>query len=319
VETLGVTSAATQLSDMQAGTQDLPSDTPMNPASIPSLESSKPSNFEIFPWSTLEPYIVFNLRSPDANGAMGKLLVRQAVEYGLDKEAVQKAYGGPAVAQIINAVIPPGNIGYQNYNLYPDNNGQGNTAMCKSELTKAGYPHGLTLTYTYQNDSSNTRAFTAIQASLANCGIKLASKPEPGSSFFTDLGNAPENNKPGQWDMGQAAWVPDWFGNNGRTVIQALFQGPNCVVNTVNYGCYDNSQVNSLITKAEAAPSSSAAGTAWHQADMDIMKDAAIVPIVSQGFPQYASTRVRGVGYKTAIFAPNIGDPDITNVWLAGG
>jgi peptide/nickel transport system substrate-binding protein len=318
VETLGVVSAATQLSDMQAGTQDLPSDTPMNPASIPSLESSKPSNFEIFPWSTLEPYVVFNLRSPDANGAMGKLLVRQAVEYGLDKEAVQKAYGGPAVAQIINAVIPPGNIGYQNYNLYPDNNGQGNTAMCKSDLTKAGYPHGLTLTYTYPNDSSNTRAFTAIQASLANCGIKLASKPEPGSSFFTDLGNAPENNKPGQWDMGQAAWVPDWFGNNGRTVIQALFQGPNCVVNTVNYGCYDNSQVNSLITKAEAATSSSAAGTAWHQADVDIMKDAAIVPIISQGFPQYASTRVRGVGYKTAIFAPNIGDPDITNVWLAG-
>jgi peptide/nickel transport system substrate-binding protein len=318
VVTLGVTSAATQLSDMQAGTQDLPSDTPLNPASIPGLESSKPSNFYIFPWSTTQPYIVFNLRSPDAGGAIGKLLVRQAVEYGLDKQAVQKAYGGPAVAAILNSVIPPGNVGYQNYNLYPDNNGQGNIAMCKTDLTKAGYPHGVTLTYTYQNDSSNTRAFTATQASLANCGITLTGKPEPSSSFFTDLGDSPENNKAGQWDLGQPAWVPDWFGNNGRTVIQALFQGPNCVVNTVNYGCYDNSQVNSLITQAETASSLSAAGTAWHQADMDIMKDAAIVPILSQGFPQYASTRVRGVGYKTAIFAPNIGDPDITNVWLAG-
>jgi peptide/nickel transport system substrate-binding protein len=318
VDTLGVTSAATQLSDMEAGTQDLPSDTPLNPASIPGLEASKPSNFAIFPWSTTQPYIVFNLRSPDANGAMGKLLVRQAVEYGLDKQAVQKSYGGPAVGQILNSVIPPGNVGYKNYNLYPDHNGQGNTAMCKSDLTKAGYPHGLTVTYTYQNDSSNTRAFTAVQASLANCGITLTGKPEPSSSFFTDLGDSPENNKPGQWDMGQPAWVPDWFGNNGRTVIQALFQGPNCVVNTVNYGCYDNSQVNSLITQAETASSLSAAGAAWHQADMDIMKDAAIVPILSQGFPQYASTRVRGVGYKTAIFAPNIGDPDITNVWLAG-
>ena len=318
VDTLGVTSASTQLADMQAGTQDVVSDTPINPASIPQLESSKPSNFAIFPWSTTQPYIVFNLRSPNDGGAVGKLLVRQAVEYGLDKQAVQKAYGGPAVGQILNTVIPPGNIGYVNYNLYPDNNGQGNVAMCKTDLKKAGYPNGLTLNYEYQNDSSNTRAFTAIQASLANCGVKLASKPEPGSSFFTDIGNSPENNKAGTFDMAQPAWVPDWFGNNGRTVVQALFQGPNCVVNTVNYGCYNNSTVNSLITQAEGATTTAAAGTAWHQADMDIMKDAAIVPILSQNFPQYSSARVRGVGYKTAIFAPNIGEPDITNLWLSG-
>jgi peptide/nickel transport system substrate-binding protein len=318
VLTEGITSAETQLSDMQAGTQDIVNDTPLNPSSIPSLVASKAPNFFIFPWSSTQPYLIFNLRSPDVGGAMGKLLVRQAVEYGLDKQAVQKAYGGPDVATIINSVIPPGNLGYQNYNLYPDNNGQGNTAMCKQDLSKAGYPSGLSLIYMYPNDSSNTRAFTAIQASLAACGITLKGKPEPGSSFFTDLGNAPETNKAGQWDIGQPAWIPDWFGNNGRTVIQALFQGPNCVVNTVNYGCYDNAQVNSLITQAETATSDSAAGAAWHQADVDIMKDAAMVPIVSQNFPQYSSARVKGLGYDTAMFAPNIGDPDITNLWLSG-
>ena len=324
VDTLGVTSAQTQLSEMQAGTEDLPSDTPLNPSSIPALEASNAPNFHVWQWSSTFPYIVFNLRSPDAGGAANKLLVRQAVEYGLDKSAAIKAIGGPAVAQILNTVIPQGNVGYVNYNLYPDDNGQGNVAMCKSDLTKAGYPHGVTLTYMYPNDSSNTRIFTAIQASLANCGITLTGKPEPGSSFFTDLGNAPENNKAGAWDMGQAAWIPDWFGNNGRTVIQALFQGPNCVINTVNYGCYDNSTVNSLIGQAEGASSTSAAGNYWHQADMQIMSDAAIVPIMNQGFPQYTSARVRGIAsngqtYPTAIFQPNIGEPDITAVWLAGG
>jgi peptide/nickel transport system substrate-binding protein len=319
VDTLGVTSAQTQLSELEAGSEDLISDTPLNPSSLPGLESSHDANFAIFPWSTTEPYIVFNLRSPDAGGAMGNVLVRQAVEYGLDKIAVQKAYGGPQVAQVINAVIPPGNIGYENYNLYPDNGGQGNVAMCKTDLTKAGYPNGLSLVYEYPNDSTNTRAFTAVQASLAACGITLKGKGEPGSTFFTDMGDSPENNKAGQWDMGQVAWVPDWFGNNGRTTIQALFQGPNCVINTVNYGCYDNPAVNSLINQAEQATSLTAAGVAWHQADVDIMKDAVIVPILSQNFPQLSSPRVRGVGYSTAIFAPNIGDPDITNVWLATG
>jgi peptide/nickel transport system substrate-binding protein len=317
--TLGVTSASTQLADMEAGTEDLPMDTAINPASISGLLASNPSNFRIWPDSDLYPYAVFNLRSPDANGAMGKLLVRQAIEYGLDKAAAVKAIGGPAVAQVTNTVVPPGNVGYVNYNLYPDDNGQGNVAMCKSDLAKAGYPNGLTLLYMYQNDSSDTRIFTAIQASLALCGVTLQGKPEPGSSIFVDLGDAPEGNKAGDWDMGQAIWFPDWFGNNGRTTVQALFAGPDCGINTVNDGCYDSATVNNLIGQAEAASSLAQAGSFWHQADEDIMSDAAIVPIMSQQFPLYASTRVRGVNYPTAIFAPNIGDPDITNVWLANG
>jgi peptide/nickel transport system substrate-binding protein len=324
VDTLGITSAQTQLSDMQAGTQDvIDSDTPINPSSIPSLVASHVSNFVIWPDSDLNPYISFNLRSPDANGAMGKVLVRQAIEYGLDKAAAVKAIGGPDVAQVTNTAIPPGNVGYQEYNPYPDNSGQGNVAMCKSDLAKAGYPNGVTLSYVYPNDSSDTRIFTAIQASLASCGITLSGKPQPGSEWVVFLGNAPSNNKPGQWDMGQAIWFPDWFGNNGRTVIQALFAGPNCVLNTVNYGCYDNATVNSLITQAENAPSLTAAGTAWHQADMQIMKDAVIVPIMDQDIAVYSSARVRGIAsngqtYPTAIFAPNIGAPDITALWLAG-
>lgn len=325
VDTFGVTSAETQLSDLQAGTEDIiDSSTTINASSIPSLIASNAPNFVIWPQSSTFPYIVFNLRSPDANGAMQKLLVRQAVNYGVDKAAVVKAIGGPAIATILNTVIMPGNTGFVNSNMYPDDNGQGNVAMCKSDLAKAGYPKGVTLTYTYPNDSSDTRIFTAIQASLANCGITLTGKPEPGSSFFTDLGNSPENNKPGQWDMGQPGWFPDWFGNNGRTVVQALFQGPNCVINTVNYGCYDSATVNSLITKAEGASSLQAAGNYWHQADVQIMSDAVIAPIMDQNIAGYSSARVRGITstgqtFRTAIFQPNIGAPDITALWLTNG
>ncbi len=203
VLTIGVTSAQTQLSDMQAGTEDVTNDTPLNPASLPALETGGNPNFKIWPWSSTQPYIVFNLRSPDANGAMNKLLVRQAVEYGLDKVAVQKAYGGPPVGPIINTVIPPGNAGYQNANLYPDNNGQGNVAMCKSDLAKAGYPNGVTLLYMYPNDSTNTRAFEAIQASLvpvrhhadqqAGAGVQLLRRRGqlPGQQQAQPVGHGP--------------------------------------------------------------------------------------------------------------------------------
>jgi peptide/nickel transport system substrate-binding protein len=317
VITEGVDSAATQLADMQAGSQDLPMDTNINPPSIPGLVSSGVKNFQIAPWSNTFPYLVFNLRSPDSGGAMTKLAVRQAIEYGVNKIAASRVYGGTAVAKPINGPIPPGNVGYTATNMYPNNNNQGNPAKCKSMLASAGYPNGLTLTYMYPNDTVNTNEFTAIQASLKNCGITVKGKGEPGSSFFVDMGNAPESNKPNAWDIGQVGWIPDWFGNNGRAVIQALFQGPNCVVNTVNYGCVNDSTVNNLIKQGESATSTSAAGTAWSQANDQIMKQAYVVPLVSQNFPLYASARVKGVNFPTALFAPNIGDADVTNLWLS--
>ena len=321
VLTEGVTSAQTQLSDIQAGSMDLTNDTGVNPSSVSQLAASKVPNFAIWPWSTIN-YMVFNLRSPNDGGVMSNVGVRQALEYGLDKTAAIKSSGGPLVSTLLNGAIPPGNDGFLTTNPYPDNNGTGNESVCKSTLSKAGFPNGVSLTYMYANDSVNVRLFESIQASLANCGIKLTGKAVPGSSFFVDLGNAPENNKSGTWDMAQAAWIPDWYGNNGRSVIQALFQGPNCVVNTVNYGCYESANVNSLITKAESATTEAAATDAWTAANTQVMKDAVIVPFFSQTFPLIASKRIRGVlpdgsTYPTALFSPTIGDPDLANVWIA--
>jgi peptide/nickel transport system substrate-binding protein len=324
VLTINGSSAETQLSDFQAGSQDLLNDTGVNPSSIPSLLSSKNPNFQIWGGSNTVPYIVFNLRSPNQNGAVQNLDLREAVEYGLDKIAVIKAAGGPQIGTVLNGIIPPGNTGYVNYNLYPDSNGAGDVTQCKSLLAKAGHPNGITLTYLYPNDSVNTRLFEAVQASLATCGITLNGKGEPGSTFFTDLGDAPVNNKAGTWDLGQTTWFPDWYGDNGRTLVQALFQGPQCVINTVNYGCYDSATVNNLINQADAAPSLAQAGTLWHQADAAIMKDAAIVPIMSQNTPIMSSSRVRGVlpdgaTYQTALYNPNIGAPDLGEIWIQGG
>jgi peptide/nickel transport system substrate-binding protein len=316
--TIGVTSAATQLADEQAGavgTYDLVNDTALEPTAIPNLLATHDPKFKIWPWSSTVPYIVFNLRSPNVHHAMANLLVRQAIEYGVSKVAVQKVLGGPLVAKILNTAIMPGNVGYQNYNDYPDNNGNGNIAKCKADLAKAGFKSGLSLNYLYQNDSVNSRIFAAIQASLAPCGVRLIGKPEPGSSFFVDLGNAPESNKPGTWDMGQPGWIPDWFGNNGRTIVDPLFR-TRCDVNTNNYGCYNSPVLDKLITEAETSTSPAAAASLWHQADENVMANAVIVPLCDSQAPYYSSKRVMNAGSSAVVFAPNIGDPDITNIWL---
>lgn len=316
--TMGVADAQTQFNEMKAGQYDLTDDTPLVPSEIPSLQASKDPKFKSWPGSNTVPYIVFNLRSPNSNSAMGNLKVRQAIEFGVNKVAVQKALGGPAVAQIINTAIPPGNSGYENYNLYPSTGSQGDVNKCKSLLSQAGYKNGVSLTYLYPNDSVNAAVFQAIQASLSRCGVNLKGKAISGSTFWVDLGNSPVNNKAGTWDMGQAGWFPDWYGNNGRSMIAPLFQ-TNCVVNTTNYGCYNSKTLDNLINQAEAATSLSAAASLWHQADQNVMQNAVIVPMISQRLVIYSSANVENAGSSAIVFSPNIGGPDLTNIWMKNG
>jgi peptide/nickel transport system substrate-binding protein len=313
VTTLGVTDATTQIQEIKAGTQDLEMDTPFPPQLIASYASNP--DFKVWAQSDTNPYIVFNLQSPDANGAMGKLAVRQAAEYTVNKAAIQKLYGGSTVAQVMNTAIPQGNLGYAPLNLYPTPGDQGDPNKCKSMLAAAGYPNGMTLTDLYLNDSTNTATFQSVQASFANCGIHLTGKPEPISSYFTDLGNAPQNNKPNQWDVAQPTWFPDWYGPNGRTTVQPFFQ-TDCAVNTINYGCFSNPELDATIKQALATQNPSAAAPLWHKVDMIAQQNAVIIPVIDQGIANFTSTRVHSPGSPVVLWAPNIGDPDIANLYI---
>jgi len=319
VITIGVTNATTQIDEIKATTngsgapEDMQMDTPFAPNLIPS-EKGNPA-FHIFPWSNTNPYVVFNLQSPDASHAMNNLKVRQALAWTLNKSAIQKLYGGPSVAQIISTAIPPGNLGYKPINPFPTPGNQGDPSKCKALLKQAGIAHGLTLTDLYINDSVNTSLFQSVQASAANCGIKLVGKATPISSYFVDLGNAPQNSKPNQWDVAQAAWIPDWFGDNGRTTIQPFFQ-TDCALNTVNYGCVSNKQEDTDISNALKAPTPAAAAPFWASADALAMQQAWIVPLVDQYNPTIYSSRVASPGSPIPVWAPNIGDPDITNIYI---
>ena len=316
VVTLGTSSAQTVLTDIQANSQDLfLVDLGIPSQSIAGLEASHDPRLRIWPSTNLNPYIIFNLRSPNSGGAMGKLGMRQAIEYGVDKEAILKVEGGPALNTLLTSAIPPGNDGYTPTSLYTTPGNTGNTAKCKSLLAAAGYPHGLTLNYLYPNDSNDTTIFQSILGSLRSCGITLAGKPEPsGGAYFTDLGNTPQTNKPGTWDMATGSWFPDWAGNDGRTVVQPVFQ-TNCVLGTVNAGCYSSTAVDSLIAQALKTSSIPASTTLWQQAGIDVMNDAAIVPLLSSKHALYASSRVKSAT-GTANFSTLIQGWDFTNIWL---
>ena len=95
-------------------------------APYPTLMASHDPKFNIWPWISTVPYIVFNLQSPNASGAMKKLAgppgdrVRRST-----RSAVQKVFGGPTVAKIINTVDPAGQRRLRELQPVPANGGNG--------------------------------------------------------------------------------------------------------------------------------------------------------------------------------------------------
>jgi ABC-type transport system substrate-binding protein len=296
---------------IQAGTADMEWDTVVPTPGIPQLEAAKDARLGIFPGLSTNPYLVFNLQSPNNGGALKTAEVRRAIEYAVDKVAIGQIYGGPTLNTPLDQAIPPGNVGYQQFDLYPTANHRGDPTTCKQRLAAAGYPNGITLNDVYRNAGNHPAVAQAVQADLKNCGITVKLVPSTQGDYYSRYLESPDAARRGVWDISEPGWVPDWYGNNGRAVIEPLFDGRTYGANSVDYGDYDNPAVNALIDRALAASDETAAGRLWHQADVLVMQDAAIVPFQTQQTAIFHSSRVHN-----AIFLPFSQNYDVTQLWL---
>ncbi|MEV4258171.1 ABC transporter substrate-binding protein, partial [Spirillospora sp. NPDC049652] len=293
--TMGQDSPETVQQQMESGSADLSWDQTVPTGRIRSLKSN--SDFKIMDGSSSNPYIVFNTLSPNNGGALGKVAVRQAIQYAIDKSAAVQIYGGPDVSEVLNQVIPPRSVGYKTFNLYPTPGNSGDPNKCKTMLSAAGYPGGLTLKFPYRVSSNHPKIAQSVQANLAKCGIRAQLTPDTNGTFYSKTLVTPSDAKAGKWDIAGPGWVPDWYGNNGRTNIVPLFDGRHYGPNSTNYGGYNNPTVNKLIDQALEAKDVNAAANSWAQADRQIMQDAAVVPLMNQKYPIFHSSRVKNAKY----------------------
>jgi peptide/nickel transport system substrate-binding protein len=264
----------------------------------------------------LNPYLVFNLRSPNEGGAVRDVAVRRAIAYAVNKAAMVRFLDDMNVGTVTVAAhtaIPYGNVGHREYDRYPTPGDRGDPRRARELLAGAGYARGLTLRALYRADAPHDSIAKSYAEDLAEAGITvelvLAGSAD---EYYRALQN-PARAEAGEWDITAAAWTPDWFGNNGRAYVQPMFQS-NFAAGTANYGDYRNPAVDRLIAEALSEPDPARAEELWHQVDRQVLEDVAIVPILAcePTISHMTSARVRN-----AMPMPQIDRwLDAANIWL---
>ncbi|PZG24370.1 ABC transporter substrate-binding protein [Micromonospora craterilacus] len=264
----------------------------------------------------LNPYLAFNLHSPREGGALRRREVRLAIAYAIDKARLVRFFDDMNIGTVTrpaHTVIPPGNVGHREYDPYPTPGDRGDRARCRELLAEAGYPDGLTLTMIYRIDAVHGQVAKAIAEDLTAGGVDVRLVEIDRTDEYYRILQDPKRAAAGDWDITPAAFMPDWFGNNGRSYVQPMFQS-HTAVGTANYGGYLNPVVDDLIDRALSAPTEVEAAELWHQVDRQVLADVAIVPILvcEPTIEHLTSARVRD-----AIPLPHVDRwYDAANLWL---
>ena len=280
--------------------------TPAN--DIPQLLATNDKRLSLQSTFSTNPYVIFNTQSPNDTGALGKLQVRQALEYAINRNNLIQDFGGPKVDPPVTQILPPGTSGSSpSYDMYPND-----PAKAKQLLAAAGYPNGLTLKFLYRPASANSaKGFQTIQADLAKIGITVTGVGAPNADFYTKYLQVPSTAKSGVWDLSLAGWSPDWYGDSAASFFSPLFDGRVLPPTSSNFGLFNDPTVNADIDKALGAATTAQAAPLWHQADVDTMKGAAIFPITDPNQPIVAGSQVHNT-----VFMAVYQQFDPTNVWL---
>jgi peptide/nickel transport system substrate-binding protein len=154
--------------------------------------------------------------------------------------------------------------------------------------------------------------FETAQAELAQVGITLKGLGVSGNDFYGKYltpGTAAKNS---EWDLAEAGWGPDWYPTGGKSYFLPILDGNELPPNSSNFGFFNDAALNTDINNALAATSNSAATSLWHQADMESMSQAAVMPLEA---PNVAT--IHGSQVHNAVFIGPIQGVNMANVWLS--
>jgi peptide/nickel transport system substrate-binding protein len=288
--------------DMQWGETTVPTQ------EIPALLAAGDERLVIEGAGAINPYIVINTLSPNADGAFADPLVRQALNFAVDKEAVQQILGGPELAELAFHILPPEVPGSQDINPLEVPPG-GDPERARELLTEAGYPDGVPIKLLYTDEQEGRTLAALLEQVLGESGFDVELVFAQRNAFYGEFLLNHEFTESGGWDIAAVSWFADYFA--GRSYIPILLDGRGYESGTPNYGGYNNDALNDLIDQALAASTPEEAEALWAEADAVATEDGAWIPVAFAKTPTLHGDRVGGFEFH---LVPRNGD--LVNVWL---
>jgi peptide/nickel transport system substrate-binding protein len=255
--------------------------------SNPSLKANSDDPVNGFMW-----FYYINSKVPPLNNVH----CRMAVEFAANKTNLQTAYGGPYGGSIASTAMPPTVLGYKSFDLYHAlSKPGGDIAAAKQQLSLCGHPNGFTTNIAYRSDRPREVASSqALQASLSAAGIKTTLKGYTAANYFGTFAGVPTYVHSHDLGLLAGGWGPDWPDFYGWG--WALFDGKAIVpAGNANIGELNDPQVNKWFSEMEATSSEAQRNTISQQIDMQVMKDAVLLPVVYAKALLYRGTGLTNV------------------------
>ena len=212
---------------------------------------------------------------------LNNLHCRMAVEFAANKTNLQTAYGGPYGGNIASTAIPPTVDGYSKFDLYNAlSMPGGDIAAARQQLQLCHQPNGFNINIAYRSDRPReVSSSQALQASLAAVGIHATLYGYPAATYYSNFAGVPTFVHTHQLGILTGGWGPDWPDAYGWG--WALFDGGSIVpAGNANISEENNPAVNTLFQQLEAATTNSARVSISQQIDLQVMKDAVMLPAV---------------------------------------
>ncbi len=219
--------------------------------------------------------------SKNGNNALKNALVRQAINYSINREEIVRYLRYNTGIPAVNGFIPPFLPGHNKIDGYNYNPGKA------SELLKeAGYPNGQGLPEITLFVASQDYALAeALQAQLQNAGIKLKVETEQPAILAEGVAN-------GQCYFFKKSWIGDYPDAEN---FLSLFYSKNFSPGGINYTHYANAAFDSLYERALTETNDSIRTSEYTEMDNIIVDAAPVVPLYYDEVIRLVSRNVTGL------------------------
>ncbi|MEV5595044.1 ABC transporter substrate-binding protein [Streptomyces sp. NPDC052496] len=209
-----------------------------------------------------------------------KIECRKAVQYAVDKKAVQTAQGGPIRGDVATTVLPTDLAGYQKFDQYPQKYNGDNLDLteAKKQWQACGAGNVSTTISARSDRQDEVDAATSVVGSLKKIGIDAKIQTYPSGKYFSDYAGVPEFTKKNNIGLMMMQWGSDYptgFGYLNQIVNGKAIQKSG----NSNLSELDDPAINKLLDEAIATSDKAQREKDYAEIDKKTMEQAVIVPL----------------------------------------